>query len=174
MKPYISCLPTLLPTYLPAYLRSHYHHTTVSLLSGNQETLNHDLDKHSYRRTRVYDLRNWICQKCRRDNMWNAHIQSFRLSRRMRICFHLILFLLSAKPISVQWNGHRAMHVALGGTASKTKRNVTIHSLINIVTTINWYTYAAKHEGTILYSAVSETDGHICIFQCNVTLRIKE
>jgi hypothetical protein len=42
------------------------------------------------------------CQKNRQDNMWNVHIQSFRLFRRIGICFRLFLFLLSAKPIGVE------------------------------------------------------------------------
>jgi signal-transduction protein with cAMP-binding, CBS, and nucleotidyltransferase domain len=68
----------------------------------------------------------------------------------------------------------RALHVVLGGTVSKTKRNVTIHSLINIVIIINGYMYSVRHEATLLYNAVSETDSYICIFQSNVNIRIKE
>jgi len=57
---------------------------------------------------------------------------------------------------------------------SKTKRNVTIHSLINTVITINGYMYSVKREATVLYSAVSETESHICILQSNVNIRINE
>jgi hypothetical protein len=134
MKPYISCLPTLLPTYLPMKpLPPHHSFITV----WESRKVEPRPRQAFIKEDKILWLNNWICQKRRRDNVWNAHIQSFRLSRRMRICFHLLLFLLSAKPISVQWNDHKAMHVALGGTVSKTKRNVTIHRLINIVTTIN-------------------------------------
>jgi hypothetical protein len=38
---------------------------------------------------------------------------------------------------------------------------------------MNGFTYAVKHEATILYSAVSETDSHICIVQCNVNIRVQ-
>jgi len=56
----------------------------------------------------------------------------------------------------------------------KTKRNVTIHNLINTVIAINGYMYSVKHEATLLYSAVSEIESHICIFQSDVNIRINE
>lgn len=97
-----------------------------------------------------------------------VHIQIFSLPPRMRICFLLLLILLSAKPIGVKCYDHKALYVALGGTVRKAKRTVTVHSLLNIVITIYGYTYGVRRKATISYFVAPETDSHMYIFSATL------